>query len=299
MSGRTIYRPAVLALALLAAAAAVPAGTVAHEYPAELYVGGFLIGPQAYSFNRFSFFEAVDKAKEAGASVIEAYPGQRLSPDDDRPFNHEAPPEVWAKAKMKLESAGVRLVNYGVVRLGKDEAANRRVFDFVTIMDIPCITTEPEEGSFPLIEKLVKEYDVKVAIHNHPKRDDNPDYKYWDPEYVLDLVKDLDPRIGACADTGHWMRSGVNPVDALKILDGRIVSLHLKDLNEFGVRNAHDVHFGTGKADMPAILDELRRQRFGGNISIEYEHNWENNVGDVAACVDYVREYGKKVFEGR
>ncbi|MGC9329453.1 MAG: sugar phosphate isomerase/epimerase, partial [Candidatus Hinthialibacter sp.] len=95
--------------------------TQAEGYPNELYVGGFLVGPQAYTFNRFSFFEAVDKAKEAGASVIEAYPGQRLAPDDERPFNHDAPPAVWAKAKMKLEKTGVRLVNYGVVGLGSTE----------------------------------------------------------------------------------------------------------------------------------------------------------------------------------
>ncbi|MBN2329990.1 MAG: sugar phosphate isomerase/epimerase [Candidatus Omnitrophica bacterium] len=266
-----------------------PALTQAGGYPNELYVGGFLVGPQAYTFNRFSFFEAVDKAKEAGASVIEAYPGQRLAADDERPFSHDAPPAVWAKAKMKLEKTGVRLVNYGVVGLGSTEESMRKVFDFAKIMSIPCITTEPgKEEDFDLIEKMVKEYDIKIAIHNHPKPS-----KYWDPNYVLQCIKDRDPRIGACADTGHWARSGVQPLEALKILEGRIVSSHLKDLNEFGERDAHDVHWGEGVCHLKEILDEYRRQGFNGNISIEYEYNWENNVGDVAACIDYIREYGK------
>lgn len=261
----------------------------AGEYPPELYVGGFLIGPQAYSFNRFSFFEAVDKAKEAGASVIEAYPGQRLKPGSDVAFNHDAAPSVWAEAKMKLRKTGIRLVNYGVVGLGSTEESMRKVFDFATVMDIPCITTEPgDEKDFDLIEKLVKEYNIKVAIHNHPKPS-----KYWDPSYVLKCIEGRDPRIGACADTGHWMRSGVKPLEALKILEGRIVSSHLKDLNEFGSREAHDVHYGQGAGNLKEVLDEFRRQGFTGNISVEYEHNWENNVGDVAACIDFVREYGK------
>ena len=89
------------------------------------------------------------------------------------------------------------------------------------------------------------------------------------------------------------MRSGIKPVEALKVLRGRIISAHLKDLNEFGVRNAHDVPFGQGKADMKAVLDELKAQGFQGNLSIEYEHNWDNSLPEVTQCVDYIKAYGK------
>lgn len=263
------------------------------DFPPECCISEFALGPQAYSFNRFTFFEAIDKAKEMGCNVIEAYPGQKLSPEDPTQFNHDAPPSVWAKAKMKLERTGVRLAAYGVVGLGNDEEANRKVFDFCKIMDIPIITSEPDKGSFDLIEKLVKEYNIKVAVHNHPKRANDPGYKYWDPNYVLDCVEGLDPRIGACADTGHWARSGVKAVDALKILEGRIISAHMKDLNEFDEDDAHDVPWGTGICNMKAILDELRRQHFSGMMSMEYEHNWENNVPDMMKCVAFVREYGE------
>ena len=104
--------------------------------------------------------------------------------------------------------------------------------------------------------------------------------------------KDRDARIGSCADTGHWVRSNLKPAECLRILKGRIVSSHLKDLNQMG-REGHDLPFGTGVSDIPAILDELKNQGFTGNISIEYEHNWENSVPDVAQCIGFVRGYGE------
>lgn len=298
MKRARLVKVGLFGLALLMA---LPLGSAqaSQPFPDELYVGGFLLGPQAYSFNRYSLFEAIENAKAVGCNVIEMYPGQRLSPDDDTGFSHNSDPSVWAKVKMKLEQTGVRAVNYGVVGLGTDEEAARKVFDFAKLMGIPIVTSEPPLAAMDMLEKLVKEYDIKLAIHNHPKRPNNPDYKIWDPEYVLSMVEGRDPRIGACADTGHWMRSDVDPLEALQVLEGRIISLHLKDLNEFGSEayqegRSHDVIWGTGEAGIEEILDELRRQHFEGNISIEYEHNWENNVGDIAQCVDFVREYGNQ-----
>ncbi len=266
----------------------------ASEIPNECRVGGFFLGPQAYTFRLYTLFQAIDNAKEAGCSVIEAFPGQKLSATDDTPFSHTASPAVWSKAKRKLDAVGVRLVNYGVVGI-KDDAELTQIFDFAKLMDIPCVTMEPSPATaetMDKIEKLVKEYDIKVAIHNHPRRADHADYKYWDPNFVLSLVKDRDPRIGSGADTGHWLRSGIKPVDALKILQGRIISCHLKDLNKVDPK-ATDVVYGQGVADVKAVLDELKRQGFNGNISMEYESNWENNIVEVKQCVDFVRNYGK------
>ena len=260
----------------------------------ECRTGGFYLGPQAYSFKQYTFFEAVDKAKEAGCSVMEGYPGQKLSPADETPFNHSAPMSVWIKAKLKLEATGVRLVNYGVVGF-KDDAELVQIFDFAKLMNIPCVTMEPNPATaetLDKIEKLVKQYNIKLAIHNHPKKENNPDYKYWDPNFVLSLVKDRDPRIGSGADTGHWLRSGVNPVAALKILQGRVISCHLKDLDAAAPK-ATDVVFGKGAANIAGILDELKRQGFNGNIAMEYESNWENNIVEIKQCVEFVRNYGK------
>ncbi|MGA2868942.1 MAG: TIM barrel protein, partial [Verrucomicrobiota bacterium] len=105
------------------------------------------------------------------------------------------------------------------------------------------------------------------------------------------VLKDRDPRIGACADTGHWVQSGLKPVDCLKILKGHIISVHLHDMNEFSP-NAHDIPAGTGVSDVAGILTELKRQHFVGNISIEYEYNWDNSVVDAAQAVGFVRGFG-------
>lgn len=108
---------------------------------------------------------------------------------------------------------------------------------------------------------------------------------------MLGVVKTRDSRIGSASDTGHWVRSGLNPIECLKILKGRIISTHLKDLNEKSA-SAHDVPFGTGVSDIPAILEELKRQDFVGNISVEYEYNWEDSVPEVAQCIGFVRGFG-------
>jgi len=132
-----------------------------------------------------------------------------------------------------------------------------------------------------------------VGFHDHPKRPQDPAYKMWDPNYILSVVKDRDARIGSCADTGHWVRSGLNPVDCLTILQGRIISSHLKDLNEKSPK-AHDVPYGTGVSDVPAILAELKRQNFVGNVSVEYEYKMEDNLAEVTKCIDFVRSNGAK-----
>jgi sugar phosphate isomerase/epimerase len=267
-----------------------PLAIQAAPIPDEYKIGGFAIGCQAYTFNRFSVLEAIEKTAMAGGKVIEFYPGQQLSPaQPDVRWGHDAPEEAYNQVKAKLKEHNLLAVNYGVVGIPRDEAGARRIFEFAKKMGIRAITTESTDA-IDTVEKLVKEFDIRVAYHNHPVRPNDPNYKIWDPQYVADLVRDRDRRIGASADTGHWVRSNLDPVESLKILEGRIISSHLKDLNRMGP-GAHDVPFGTGVANIPAVLDELKRQGFDGNLSIEYEHNWDNNVPEVAQCIGFVRGY--------
>jgi sugar phosphate isomerase/epimerase len=262
------------------------------EIPVECRIGGFAIGCQAWSFNQYSAAVAIEKDAEVGGKVIEFYPGQKLGTDaPGATVDHNASDATVENLKRKLLDSRVVAVNYGVVGLPNDENECRKVFVFAKKMGLYAITSEPDPAALDIIEKLTKEYDIRVAIHNHPKRDDDPGYRYWDPGYVLSLVKNRDKRLGSCADTGHWIRSGVKPLAALGILKGRIISCHLKDLNEFGP-DAHDVPYGTGVAGVAAILDELKRQKFFGNVSIEYEHNWDRSVPEIAQCIGFVRGYG-------
>ena len=262
-----------------------------NKIPDEFKTGGMFIGCQAYTFNHFTVFEAIEKTAQCGGKVIEFYPGQKLSKEEPNvAWDHNASPETIQKVKDKLAEFRIKAVNYGVVQIPKDEAQARKLFEFAKTMGLRAITTESVDA-LDTIEKMVKEYDIMVGFHDHPKRANDPNYRMWDPNYILSLVKDRDPRIGSCADTGHWVRSNLNPVDCLRILKGRIISSHLKDLNEMGPR-AHDVPYGTGVSDIPAILQELKAQGFEGNLSIEYEYHWENSSPEVAQCIGFVRGYG-------
>ncbi len=284
--------------ALVFAVSTIHAGTPITD---DLKLGGFAIGPQAYTFNRFTAFEAIEKAEQAGAKCIEFFPGQKLSKEHpDKKLIHGMSDEDFAALQAKLKQHGVKAVNYGVVG-GKDAAEWKQIFEFAKKLDLYGITTE-DVKNIDIIEALVKEFDIKVGYHEHGKRMKkgadgqmalDESYQVWDPNFIVKLTKDRDPRIGACADTGHWATSGLIPLDCLKILKGRIISVHLKDRPEIG-KQRPDTVYGTGVSDVPAMLAELKAQGFNGNISIEYENKWEDNVGDVKLNVEFVKAWGEK-----
>ncbi|HWN93426.1 MAG TPA: TIM barrel protein [Methylomirabilota bacterium] len=280
---------------LLSTVATVLVGVaIAEPIPDQYKQNGFAIGVQAYSFNRYTVFEAIEKTAETGGKVIEFYPGQKLTKEDSTPWNHNASDEVIAKVQAKLKEHGIKAVNYGVVG-GRDAAEWRKIFEFGKKLGLYGITTE-DATKLDIIEPLVKEFDVRLGIHDHPRRKNNPNYKVWDPLYILEVTKDRDARIGACADTGHWQSSGLNPVWCLRVLKGRVISSHMKDKTDFGNRewtgkDEHDVPYGTGVGEIGRCLDELKKQGFEGNISIEYEHNWTASVPDITKCVQFVREH--------
>lgn len=259
------------------------------EIPDEYKIGGLAVGLQSYTFNRYSVMEAIEKTDQAGGRVIEFYPGQTLSEDrPDEAFDQNASDEVIEEVKAKLDEHDIMVVNFGVVNLPNNEEEQRQVFEFAQKLGVQAITSEPSVEALDLIEQMVQEYDIMVGIHNHPRTFGPEGYQLWDPEYVLSIVEDRDPRIGAAADVGHWVRSDIQPVDGLQTLEGRLVSVHFSDVGEFGP-DGEDVIAGNGVGDVPAALEELKRQNFGGHISIEYETNWFENVYDVAQNIGFFR----------
>jgi len=280
-----------LTLIAAAAALAILPARADNPLPDSIKQGGFAIGPQMWTFNHFTAFEGIAKAEEAGAKCIEFFPGQKLSLDRPNAKLHHTMTDDDMKALQdELAKHGIKAVNYGVVA-GKDEAEWKQIFEFAKKMGLYGITTE-DVGHIDIIEKLVKEYDIRVGYHEHGRQPLNRNYQVWDPNFVAQLVKDRDPRIGACADTGHWATSGLVPLDCLKILKGRIISVHLKDRKVVG-KASEDVIYGTGISDVPAMLTELRAQNFQGNVSVEYEAKWMDNVGDVKTCINYVKSWGE------
>jgi sugar phosphate isomerase/epimerase len=262
-----------------------------NKIPDECKVGGFAIGCIVYTFDRFSLYEALEKTAECGGTVVELSAKTSLSKEEPNvPFDYHASAETIQKVKAKLAQCKLKAASYAVIPFPAEEAEGRKLFEFAKAMGLRAITTESPE-LIDRLEKFVKQYDIMIAFHDHPRRPNDASYRMWDPNYVLSLVKDRDPRIGVCADTGHWIRSGLKPVECLRILKGHVVTSHLKDLNEMGLR-AHDVPYGTGVADMPGILEELKAQGFEGNLSVEYEYHWDNSAPEVGQCIGFVRGYG-------
>ena len=191
---------------------------------------GWRLGMQAWTFHESTFYDAVDQTASLGLHYIEAFPGQKVSKDQPTwTFGDGLSADARTAVKKKLADSGVKLVNFGVCGLPKDEGQSRKMFDFAKDMGIETFISEPAEDAFDTLDKLCEEYGINVAIHDHPK----PSH-YWNPETVLKVCQGRSKRIGACADTGHWARSGLNPIECLKKLQGRIISFHFKDLNKLG-----------------------------------------------------------------
>ena len=275
--------PALSLVLTVAAHAATP-------IPAESRTNGFALGTQSYTFRLFTFEEACAKTAAAGLKTTEMFPGQKISAAlPDQKTGPGISPEGMAAVKEILKKNHIQPVAIGVIGIPKEEDGARKVFEFAKELGIKVINTESTE-SIDTIEKMVKEFDIKVGYHNHPQRADNPNYKVWDPNYILELTKDRDARIGSCADMGHWTNSGLAAADCIRLLKGRVVSSHIKDIAN-GSRAV--TRPGLGRAKLDEALKALREVNFDGPISIEHEINWENNVEDVISYVDFVKALGK------
>ncbi len=274
-----------LALVALSLAPAVHADPI----PESLRQQGWFIGAQAYTFKEFTAFEAISKTKEAGGNMIEFFPGQTLKPGSDVKVHHTMPEAAMKELLAECERQGVRGVNYGVVGAG-NPAEVQSIMAFAKKMGLYAVCTESTEQVVAW-EAAAKEFDVKVAFHEHGGSMSNPKYKVWNPLYIRGVVESRDRRVGACADLGHWCTSNLVPVECLRILDGHIVSVHLKDKATNG--NAPVVVAGKGVVDVAACLEELKRQKFDGHISIEHEADWKDSVPQVKANIDFVKSHPK------
>lgn len=241
------------------------------------------LGAQAYTFKNFTFAQALDKIDSCGLKYVEAFPKQEIGNGIKGSMNYTMDASTRKQIKILLQQKGIKMLGFGVVK-AKGAEDWRRVFEFCKDMGVLTITCEPEKADVAAISSLCDEFNINAAIHNHPKPS-----PYWHPDSVLAVIKGQSSRFGVCADIGHWVRSGLDPVECLQKLNGHIKHLHFKDLNELNNRKAHDVIWGTGVCNIPAVIQELKRQQFKGMISVEYEYNWDNNVPDVIASVNYFR----------
>ena len=257
----------------------------------SLQPGDWKLAVEAWTFHLFTFSEALDKIDSCGVKYTEGYPNHTIGGGIEGTMDYHMSKTTRQKVLSLLRSKGIQMLSYGVIT-PKTDSDWELLFKFAKEMGIHNIVSEPTKEQIPLISKLCDKYQINVAIHNHPKPS-----PYWNPDILLAALKGASPRIGSCADVGHWIRSGLDPIECLKKLEGHVIEFHMKDLNEKGVLSAHDLPWGTGISNIPAIMQQMKRQHFKGIVSIEYEYNWEHNVPEVKASAEYFNKEKKKILK--
>ena len=251
-------------------------------FSASAQVKNWKLGVQMWTFHISSFERAVQRTDSAGLKFVEVYPGQILYEGSTK-YVDPGMSEADCKAMQKIvQDKGISIGAFGVL-LCETEAEWKLNFDFAKKMHIPIITAEPKTEHLDLVNQLAKEYNIKVAIHDHPRPS-----LYWHPDSVYAAIKNR-PYLGVCADLGHWVRNGLNVMDCLKKLSGKVMVLHFKDVMKSDEASASsadlegyiDVRFGKGVCDIAGVLKELKKQKFAGLFSLEHETNWDNNVSDL------------------
>jgi len=276
MTSRRIGRRSFLAMA--AASCAAVAGSrraCAAAAPRPT------IGIQTYSLRGYPVAEALRHAKDLGFTHVEVYPGMFPITDDVA--------AIAAQRKL-ADDLGLVLSAHSVNRFTKDADANRKVFAYAKALGVPTLGADPDPDSFASLDDLVKEFDIKIAIHNH-----GPRHRYNKVVDVLRAIEGRDLRIGALADLGHFIRSGEQPVDVIRALKGRLYGIHLKDFAEMQDKTK-GVILGQGHIDVPAVFAALAQVGFpaDGALSIEYEENEKNPLADIRECLRIARESAAK-----
>lgn len=237
----------------------------------------------AYTFRNNTFFEAVDKAHMLGINYIGGYPGQTIGGGLQGVMQYNMDEVTKNTILDYLASRNVKLVDFGVINPETEEEWNN-LFQFARDMEIENIVSEPDPDHLELISKLCEDYQIKVAIHNHaaPSR-------YWNPETLMNLLEGKSEMIGVCADVGHWVRSGLDPVESLQKVQERLFELHFKDVAR-AEKGAPDVVWGTGVSGIKDMLDELLKQDFSGVLAIEYESNPDDNMLEIEESLEYYHD---------
>lgn len=246
------------------------------------------LGVQMWTFRLFTQQEALEKTDSAGIKYVEATIGQKIDRSGKEVFGIDMTEADKIKLKGLLAKHNIKIVAMGVINPPNMQSWIK-TFELAKDFGMSYIISEPPKNQWNLIDSLAGVYKMKVAIHEHARPN-----MYWHPDSVLAAIKGH-PNIGACADLGHWARSGLNPADCLKKLEGHIYGVHLKDIVTFDKTNAADATVGKGVIDFPPIFAELSRQKFKGMLSIEHESNWENNLPDVIETVQFYNEQLKKL----
>lgn len=190
------------------------------------------------------------------------------------------------KVAEQFRDAGINPISCGVISM-KDEPSARLAFEYARDIAVPTIVADPTPESLPIVEKLVKEFDIKIAIHNHGPEAKN----FKSPLDVWNAVQNMDPRMGLCIDVGHTARAGMQPVDAIRQCKDRLYDCHMKDIIRADAKNAGaaEIEVGRGILDIRGMLTALLEVKFAGHVGFEHEKTAENPLPGLAESVGYTK----------
>ncbi|MCF2505705.1 sugar phosphate isomerase/epimerase [Dyadobacter sp. CY107] len=240
------------------------------------------LGVALYTFNPFTFEGQLAKADSAGLKYVEGFTFAKAGPELKDSIMMKLSPSGIAKLKTILDKTGLKMESIYLVG-GKTVNDWKKEFEIAKQFNVKYVTAEPPVKMWDSIDSLAGIYGMKLAIHNHWKGTS----AYWHPDSTLAALKGH-PNFGVCADLGHMPKSGINPVEALKKLEGHIIAIHLKDIAAYDDPKLVDVVVGTGVIDFPAVFKELERQNFNGHIIIECDRQEKpTNLQSVIQTVKY------------
>jgi sugar phosphate isomerase/epimerase len=264
--------------ALVAAAAASKDvfAAVSGRLPAD-EGSAIRLGVASYTFRNLSRTQMIGYLKQLNVSALNAKDVKDQLPMD---------PREEAAALADYAAAGIKLHAAGTIYFPKDEDADiRSKFEYCKRAGVGVIVAgDPAAETLPRIEKFVKEYDIRFAIHNH-----GPEDKLWhSPLDVLKAVKSLDPRIGCCVDVGHTVRAGTDVVQAIQEVGARVFNVHMKDLTSFQSKESQ-VAVGEGIMPVKKIFEALRAVKYKGFVDLEYEVHPDDPMPGAIASFAYMR----------
>ena len=235
------------------------------------------LGLASYTFRNYSRAQMIGYMKQLQVFGLNAKDVRDHLPTE---------PTQELQAIADYAAAGIKLHAAGAIYFLKDEDDDMRAkFEYCKRAGIGVIVAgDPTPASLPRVEKFVKEYDIRIAIHNH-----GPEDKLWQsPLDILKLVKNMDPRIGCCIDVGHTVRAGTDVVEAIHEIGPRLFNMHMKDLADLEVKESQ-VAVGDGKRPVRAIFDALIAERYAGFVDLEYEIQADDPMPGVTRSLAYMR----------
>jgi len=244
-------------------------------------------GVALWTFHTVNFPQSLDKVDSAGLIYIEPNTFHSAGPELKDSMIGQLSAAGIDKLKTLIAQKGLKVESLYVV--GDSTMASwKKQFDIAKEFGVQYVTTEPPLNMWDSIDSLAGAYGIKVAIHEHWKGFSH----YWNPDTTLMALKNH-PNFGVCADLGHWPKSGVNPLDAVKKLSGHIIGIHLKDIAAYNDPTLKDVPVGTGVVDFPAIFEELKKQNFDGHIYIERDS--VEVAGNLPSVIQEIKYYHEQV----